>query len=299
MIPSGEPAPRDPFNPAPDSGQVDPSSHDQAAPDSEHVEALEREIRELRNLETARIQFLALVSHELRTPLSSILTYAEALDDGTLGDLNPSQHEAVDSIGRAARQTLEMVDEILRYSRSGGQSAELRPETFEIGDLVEELRASHHSLLARKSLEFRTTIERGLPDLYADRSKAVHVLGNLLSNAIEFTPEGGRVEIGAESADGGGWARIEVRDTGVGIDPEDRERIFEEFVSVDEGVERRLGGSGLGLSIARRIVEMHGGDIGVESERNRGSTFYFTLPTVRYDTAAPAAGGDRESAGET
>jgi len=297
MIPNGDPVPRDPVNPAPDSGQEYLLSHDQAVPDSEHVEALEREIRELRNLETARIQFLALVSHELRTPLSSILTYAEALDDGTLGDLTSSQHEAVDSIGRAARQTLEMVDEILRYSRSGGQSAELRPERFEIGDLVEELRASHHSLLARKSLEFRTNLEPELPALYADRSKAVHVLGNLLSNAIEFTPEGGRVEIGAESADGDGWARIEVRDTGVGIDPGDQERIFEEFVSADEGVERRLGGSGLGLSIARRIVEMHGGDIGVESERSRGSTFYFTLPTVRNETAAPASGGDRESAG--
>lgn len=263
--------------------------------DPEHVEGLEREIRKLRNLETARIQFLALVSHELRTPLSSILTYAEALEDGTLGDLLPDQNEALDGITRAARQTLEMVEEILRYSRSGGQSAELRPEPFRISELVEELRSSHHSLLARKSLEFRTDLSPDVPPLYADRSKTVHVLGNLLSNAIEFTPDGGWVEVASRTVDGGAWARIEVRDTGIGIAPEDQERIFDEFVSLDEGVERRLGGSGLGLSIAQRIVEMHGGRIGVDSEPSRGSTFFFTLPTVQNESAEA---GSREPNGE-
>ena len=297
MAPTGDPTPRDSAAPATDPGQEAPVPRDPSVPDSEHIDTLEREIRELRNLETARIQFLTLVSHELRTPLSSILTYAEALGDETLGELGADQHEAIDAIGRAAHQTLEMVKEILRYSKSGGGSAELRPETFPLSDLIDELRASHHSLLARKELEFRTAIDPGVPPLYADRSKAVHVLGNLLSNAIEFTPEGGRVEVGADVADDESWARIEVRDTGIGIPDEDQERIFEEFVSADGGVERRLGGSGLGLSIARRLVEMHGGTIGVRSEPQQGSTFYFTLPTIRNASAAGGGNGDPESSG--
>jgi signal transduction histidine kinase len=267
--------------------------YDQSAADMEHIDALEREIRVLRNLETARIQFLTLVSHELRTPLTSILTYAEALGEGQLGPLAEGQRDALASIERAARQTLEMVQEILRYSKSGGQSAELRPETFPVAELVDELRSSHHSLLARKRLDFRTQIAEEAPPLRADRAKVVHALGNLLSNAIEFTPEGGRIEVRAESEEVGSWLRIEVLDTGIGIAPEDQDRIFEEFVSMDRGVERRLGGSGLGLSIARRIVEMHGGELGLDSSPGEGSRFYLTLPTSSTRPGVTAGHGSR------
>jgi signal transduction histidine kinase len=264
--------------------------YEASAADTEHIDALEREIRVLRNLEAARIQFLTLVSHELRTPLTSILTYAEALEEERLGPLVDDQREALASVTRAARQTLEMVDEILRYSKSGGQSAELRPESFDIGRMVEQLESSHHSLLARKSLEFHREIEREAPRVYADRAKVSHVLANLISNAIEFTPEGGRIEVSAEPDEAGAWMRVEVADTGIGIPPEDQDRIFEEFVSVDRGVDRRLGGSGLGLSIARRLIEMHGGTLGLDSAPGEGSRFHFTLPTERNRSALAAAG---------
>lgn len=243
------------------------------------VESLQKELRELRNLETARSQFLTTISHELRTPLTAILTYAEALEDEVVGELTEGQRDAVRSILRATRQSLEMVDEVLAYSRSEGESADLSPSAFDFSDLVEEIRSTHESLLERKGLTFRTDAPTDLPRLFADRTKAEHVLGNLVSNAIEFTPEGGRVEVRGELQEEG-WARIEVVDTGVGIAPEDQERIFEEFVSLDDDVDRRLGGTGLGLSIARRIVKMHGGEIGVESDRGQGSRFHFTLPTV-------------------
>jgi signal transduction histidine kinase len=248
-------------------------------PSEEHVESLQKEIRELRNLETARSQFLATVSHELRTPLTAILTYSEALEDEVLGSLDEDQRDAVQSIIRATRQSLEMVDEILAFSRSGGESAELSPAAFGFPELVEEIRATHESLIQQKGLSFRTETSPELPDLFADRTKSEHVLGNLVSNAIEFTPEGGRVEVRAEPR-GQDWAHIEVVDTGVGIAPEHQERIFEEFVSLEGNVERQLGGTGLGLSIARRIVHVHGGEIGVESSEGRGSRFHFTLPTV-------------------
>jgi signal transduction histidine kinase len=265
--------------------------YDASAADTEHIDALEREIRVLRNLEAARIQFLTLVSHELRTPLTSILTYAEALEDERLGPLRHEQQSALASVTRAARQTLELVDEILRYSKSGGQSAELRPESFDIGTMVEQVETSHQSLLARKGLEFRRQIDGDVPRVYADRAKVSHVLGNLISNAIEFTPEGGRIEVSAEADQEGGWMRVAVADTGIGIPPEDQERIFEEFVSLDRGVDRRLGGSGLGLSIARRLIEMHGGQLGLESSPGEGSLFHFTLPTERNRSALAASGG--------
>ncbi|HSR42768.1 MAG TPA: HAMP domain-containing sensor histidine kinase [Longimicrobiales bacterium] len=248
---------------------------------SDPVESLERELRELRNLETARSEFLAAVSHELRTPLTAVLTYAEALEDGVLGELSREQADAVGSILRATRQSLDMVDDLLRFSRSGGEGADLSPASFEVRELVREIRTTHESLLRSKGLEFRTDLDEDLPPAYADRTKAAHVLGNLLANAIEFTPEGGRVEVRARSVDTGDWLRIEVVDTGVGIAPEDQERIFEEFVTLDDDLERTLGGTGLGLAIARRIVRMHGGRLGVESAPGQGSRFHFTLPTAR------------------
>lgn len=251
--------------------------------DSDQLENLQREIRELRNLETARSQFLVTVSHELRTPLTAIHAYAEALEDGTLGDLADDQEDAVVSILRATRQCLDMVDEILAFSRSGGRSAELSPAAFAFEDLVREIRATHESLLRQKHLDFRVRAGGGLPRLFADRGKTEHLLGNLVANAIEFTPDGGRVEVRAEATAQEEWLRIEVVDTGVGIAPEHQEEIFDEFVSVDGQVERELGGSGLGLSIARRIVQMHGGSIEVESSVGRGSRFHFTLPTEHND----------------
>lgn len=251
--------------------------------DNDRLEDLQREIRELRNLETARSQFLATVSHELRTPLTAILAYAEALEEGTLGGLADDQEDAVGSILRATRQCLDMVDEILAFSRSGGRSAELSPVPFEFEDLASKIRSTHESLLRQKRLEFHVRAGGGLPRLFADRGKTEHLLGNLVANAIEFTPEGGRVDVRGEPVARGEWLRIEVADTGIGIAPEHQDEIFEEFVSVDGEVERELGGTGLGLSIARRIVEMHGGTIGLESQVGQGSRFYFTLPTERND----------------
>lgn len=249
--------------------------------DSQTTDSLQRELRELRNLETARSQFLATVSHELRTPLTAILTYSEALSDGTLGELEEDQEDAVRSIRRATRQAMEMVDEILAFSRSGGESAELAPTAFPFRELMDEIRSTHESLLRRKHLDFRADVDGELPRLYADRTKTEHLLGNLVSNAIEFTPDGGRVEVQVTPSGEGEWLQVEVEDSGIGIPAERQDEIFEEFVSLDDGVDRELGGTGLGLSIARRIVEMHEGSIGVESAEGRGSRFWFTLPTER------------------
>lgn len=239
-----------------------------------------REINRLRRREESRSRFLATVSHELRTPLTAILTYAEALADGVLGDLEGRQADAVESIQGATRQLLDRVEEILEFARGTKDRAELRPEPFDAEDLVSEVYASHESLIRRKDLTFRSEVHGATPRLFADRAKVTHTLNNLLSNAIDFTPAGGSIEVRVGPADRGGWARVEVMDTGVGVAPEDRERIFEKFARGRETADRSLGGTGLGLSIAREFVEFHGGEIGVESELGRGSRFHFTLPTL-------------------
>ncbi len=265
---------------------------------TEHIEELEGKIRELRNLETAKSQFLATVSHELRTPLTAIRTYAEALGDEVLGELNERQSDAVSSIRSATDQLLEMVEEILAYSRSGGQEVELRPEAFEAVELVEQARGTHESLLMSKDIDLRIDVAEGTPTLFADRSKTVHALGNLLSNAIDFTPEGGHIEIRiGPSNRGEQWARVEVEDTGRGIEDAAQSKIFREFVRADDGEERELGGTGLGLYIARRFVELHGGEIDVESTVGRGSRFYFTLPTVHNEPFRTGRPPETTSAG--
>lgn len=263
-----------------DSSRGDP-------PPSERIEDLVAEIRKLRNLDTAKGQFLATVSHELRTPLNAILAYAGALREELPGELTDDQRRAVESIGASAQQILEMVDEILRYARSAEDGSELSLEEFELEPLLEELCESHRSFISRKSLSVHRTIAPGLPPLRADRTKVGHTLANLLSNAIEFTPPGGSIELRARPARDGRWACVEVEDTGVGIPPGDRERIFEAFVRADDDAPRRLGGSGLGLSIARRFVELHGGTIGVESQPGEGSCFRLTLPTTLVRESTP------------
>lgn len=259
---------------------------------SDHVEELEREIRRLRNLETAKSQFLATVSHELRTPLTAILAYADALSDQVLGELNERQHDAVGSISSATRQLLEMVEEILTYARSGGQEPEIRPEEFEARELLRQMEETHESLFHLKEIRFRTEVREDTPPLFADLTKTAHALGNLVSNAIDFTPEGGeiRVRVGPEGEEGE-WVRVEVQDSGPGVAEEERERIFEEFVVASSGEERVLGGTGLGLSIARRFVKQHGGEIGVDSQVGVGSNFHFTLPTARNEPFRDTYGG--------
>lgn len=248
-------------------------------------EELIRELERLRRREKARNRFLATVSHEFRTPLTAILTYAEALYDGILGDLDEGQRDAVESIQGATRQLLSMVEEILEFSRDDRDRSELEPEPFEAGELIAEIRGSHDSLLRRKDLAFSVEVADDTPPLFADRAKTTHTLNNLLANAIDFTPEGGSVAIRVEPQDEDRrWIRVEVEDTGIGISPEDQERIFEKFVRGPEPSDRTLGGTGLGLSIATEFVEMHGGEIGVESEPGEGSCFHFTLPTLENRT---------------
>jgi signal transduction histidine kinase len=244
-----------------------------------------RTIAELRNQDALKTQFLANISHDLRTPLTAMITHAEILRDGILGSFNERQHESIEGIIGGGRQLLAMVGEILTYARGAADQLTLARSEFTVGDVIDQVRALSEPLVARQSHEWDFRVADGLPALYADREKIAHILGNLLGNAIDFTPPGGRIWVHARMADErpGPWARgpavlIEVGDTGIGIAREHHELIFREFAQVDASASRRHHGTGLGLAIARKFVELHDGMLWLESEPGQGSRFFFTIP---------------------
>jgi signal transduction histidine kinase len=254
------------------------------------VEELERTVLELRNLDVAKSQFLANVSHELRTPLTAIVTYGEILRDGLLGEMEERQLDAIEKMIASGRQLLGMIEEILTYARTNARAITLQPVEFPLHEVVQSVHDMNASLLARKQLVFGLDAEPGLPPVRADRDKVAHVLGNLIGNAIDFTPHGGSVRVEARRAPGRpDWVQVVVADTGIGIDPQNHDLIFREFAQVDTSRARIHHGTGLGLAIARQFVRLHGGDIWVESRLGEGSRFFFTLPSVEAQAEADAA----------
>ncbi len=252
-----------------------------AALDAQLRQAHEQ-IAELEARDSLKTQFLANISHDLRTPLTAVITHAEILRDGILGSLTPRQLESISGIISGGRQLLDQVGEILTYARGAANQLTLVPSQFDLAAVVSQLTALNESLATRKGLHVETEVPAELEPVTADREKVAHIVGNLLGNAIDFTPRGGRVWIRARRIDAtsssAAECRVEVGDTGIGIDPEHHELVFREFAQVDSSASRQHHGTGLGLTIARKLVELHGGRIWLESELGEGSRFYFTIP---------------------
>jgi two-component system, NarL family, sensor histidine kinase BarA len=246
------------------------------------------EIAELRARDALKTQFLANISHDLRTPLTAVITHGEILRDGILGDLSPRQMESVRGIINGGRQLLNQVGEILTYARGAANQLTLVPTRFGIREVLDQISTLNAPLVKKKRLTLVIDAEPDLPPVMADREKIAHVLANLLGNAIEFTPTGGRVWVRASRASSEKSEQIasvlvEVGDTGVGIAAEHHDLIFREFAQVDATPSRPHHGTGLGLTIARKLVELHGGRIWVDSELGSGSRFYFMVPFEQTD----------------
>jgi signal transduction histidine kinase len=225
-------------------------------------------------------QFLANVSHELRTPLNSVIGFSELLltmGGGSDAPLSDTQRDYLDTIARNGRHLLELINELLDLSKIAAGRMELRLERLELDAILREVAAS-----VRAQLEARrhTLAIDPAPEalvVTADRGRLRQVLLNLLSNAIKFTADGGRIGLTARPEDAA-RVRVAVSDSGIGIAPEDHAKLFQEFVQVDASTSRRYEGTGLGLALSKRLVELHGGAMGVESALGQGSTFWFTLP---------------------
>jgi two-component system sensor histidine kinase ChiS len=239
-----------------------------------------RSIADLRDRDALKTQFLSNISHDLRTPLTAIITHAEILRDGILGEVGPKQKDSISVIITGGRQLLDMIAEILTHARHSSGPLTLVESVFSIEEVVKQVTALNESLVAKKGLTLSLGVKGVLPMVRGDRDKGIHVLSNLLGNAFEFTPSGGRVWVNVEhdpSRDEK-MVLLEVGDTGRGIAPDHHELIFREFAQVDSSASRVHHGTGLGLTIARRFVELHGGNIWVESDLGSGSRFFFTLP---------------------
>ncbi|MDQ2913891.1 MAG: GAF domain-containing protein, partial [Chloroflexota bacterium] len=231
-----------------------------------------------RQLEVAsqhKSEFLANMSHELRTPLNAIIGFSEVLSERMFGEVNDKQAEYLSDILESGRHLLSLINDILDLSKIEAGRMELEPSEFDLPSAIENTLILVRERAQRREITLRHTVDERLGVIRADERKLKQVLLNLLSNALKFTPEGGRIDVRAGMHDG--VTEISVTDTGVGIAPEDQEAVFEEFRQVGTA-SRKVEGTGLGLAISRKFIELHGGRIWVKSHVGTGSTFAFTLP---------------------
>jgi PAS domain S-box-containing protein len=247
------------------------------------LHALEGKSAELEVAGRHKSEFLATMSHELRTPLNAVIGFSEVLLEQMFGELNDKQRDYLNDIWSSGRHLLSLINDILDLSKIEAGRMELDVVEFDLPGHIDGALTLVRERAGRKGISLETTIDRRVGSVWADERKIKQVLLNLLSNAIKFTPPGGRVEVRAVPADGA--VDVSVRDTGVGIAPEDHAAVFEEFRQVGAGPAQQEG-TGLGLTLCRKLVELHGGRIVLASEIGVGSTFSFTIPVRPWQPGA-------------
>ena len=225
-----------------------------------------------------RDQFLANVSHELRTPLNSVIGFSDLLLTMASPDspLTDTQRDYLETIARNGRHLLDFINELLDLSKIAAGRMQLTLEPLALDALFREVADTVRAQLEARKHKLAIEPLRETVIVTGDRGRLRQVLLNLLSNAIKFTTDGGRITLSAQLA--GDRVRVAVSDSGIGIAPDDQQKLFREFVQLDGSASRRYEGTGLGLALSKRLVELHGGAIGVESQLGKGSTFWFTVP---------------------
>ncbi len=216
------------------------------------------------------------MSHELRTPLNSVIGFSDLLLEGAFGSLNTRQSKYVSNILISGKNLLEIINNLLDISRLEAGERNLNYEEIDIASLIGEVRMSLISPASNKKISVEVKVDTSLENIRADRTKLRQILYNLMSNAMKFTPDKGRVIVSACKKEGA--LEIKVSDNGIGLSKEDNEKIFMPFTQADSSTARGYGGAGLGLYIVKNFIDLHGGKIWVDSEVGKGSTFIFTLP---------------------
>ena len=261
------------------SGHVDVTNRDELGALATNVNRMNDELRRLyRELETTsqhKSDFLANMSHELRTPMNAIIGFSQVLREGLVGDVNAKQAEYLDDILSSGNHLLSLINDVLDLSKVEAGQVELQVAPFSLQDALERGVSMVREQATADGVQVTLHRNGALDVVSGDERRIRQVIFNLLSNAVKFTPEGGEVDVRARQIDG--EMRVSVADSGPGIGAEDLERIFEEFQQTEAGARQREG-TGLGLALSKRFVEMHGGRIWCESEVGKGSTFEFTLP---------------------
>ena len=251
-------------------------------------------VERLQELERVKGDFVATVSHELRTPITSIIGYTELLDDGLVGELTPSQNEIVHRLDRNGRRLLLLVEDLLTLSQIECSSLKIEPVVTDIRSVVRKAHDRLAVLLAGRSLEVSVSTPHEPVVHHGDPVQLERMVVNLMTNAVKFTPDGGTVQVALDSD--GETSQIMVKDDGVGITEEDQTKLFTRFFRSSSSFEQAVQGTGLGLTIVRAIVTLHGGSIGVTSAQGHGTTVTVTLPRVALAGASAVAAGSTGSA---
>ena len=242
-------------------------------------EELVEQYRRVQEANRLKSEFLANMSHELRTPLNAIIGFAELMHDGKVGAVTADQQEYLDDILTSSRHLLQLINDVLDLSKVEAGKMEFRPEPVDLAKLIREVKDILRTLAAQKQIRVEVEIDAGVTGVLADPAKLKQVLYNYLSNALKFTPDEGRVVVRV-APEGPEAFRLEVEDMGIGIRPEDMDRLFIEFQQLDAGMAKQHVGTGLGLALTKRIVEAQGGWVGARSAPGKGSLFSAVLPRV-------------------
>jgi len=272
------------------SRNVEVANRDELGALAQHLNRMSAELGRLyRQIEAAnrnKSEFLANMSHELRTPLNAILGFSEVLKEEMFGAVNDKQREYLGDIHSSGQHLLALINDILDLSKIEAGRMELQPSQFDLAALLDNALVLVRERAGRHGLKLQLEVEPEIGVWVADERKVKQIVINLLSNAVKFTPEGGSVTLRARRTDAG--IEVAVIDTGVGIPEADQALVFEEFRQASEDHLGRSEGTGLGLSLAKRFVELHGGSIGVKSAPRLGSTFAFTLPERTMERSSSA-----------
>jgi len=237
---------------------------------------LDIQAEQLRQASDLKSRFLSYMSHEFRTPLGSILSIARLLSDELDGPLSPEQHKQVTFVSNSARELSDMVDDLLDLAKIEAGRITISPAWFDMLDLFAALRGMFRPIVDASAVDLIFEEPQGLPRLYSDDKKLAQILRNFISNALKFTARG-EVRVSSQLEDDG-QIRFAVHDTGIGIPGELHDTLFEDFAQIDSPLQKRLRGTGLGLSLCKRFAELLGGHVGVDSVVGEGSDFYVVLP---------------------
>ena len=258
-------------------------------------QALER----LTELNRLKANFISTVSHELRTPLTHLKGYLELLTTGDIGALSDEQMSALAVMQRSEQRLENLIDDLIQFSLVSRGELSLNTEQIQLGDLARAAVLQANPKARSKSIGLQLQITPELPEIWADEEKIGWVLSQLLDNAIKFTPVAGQVQVELTTDANTDTVTVAVSDTGIGIPPERQAEIFDAFHQLDSSSTRRQGGTGLGLTLVRRIIEAHGSQVTLVSEVGQGTSFSFTLPAARHATlhqlSSPVQRGEDES----